>query len=382
MSKTRKVIIEILLSSATGRNRLQGVFNFLRGRCDWDIRLPQTQEEFEKELSEPVDGIITSHFFSKGILRRLERGDTPVVFMDIDRRDRAEFRARDVTVVNDNGGIGLSAGKYLSSLGKFRAYGYVPFDRPAFWSARRERGFAVALRQHGHAIKVFAPECASLADWIRGLPKPAAVFCACDAVSRATLEACRSVHAKVPDQVTILGVDNDELVCQIARPELSSIRPDTEGEGFAAAKALHALMDGRGKPGRHTILLKPLGIVERGSTRPPPPAAHLVQTALEFIAQNAVKGISADDVAKRVGCSRRLLELRFAEFHSESVHAELVRTRLAAVRRELTLTDRKFIHIARECGFKNAAVLKNLFRKTYGMSMRDYRKSHRAAAEQ
>ena len=164
MSKTRKVIIEILLSSATGRNRLQGVFNFLRGRCDWDIRLPQTQEEFEKELSEPVDGIITSHFFSKGILRRLERGDTPVVFMDIDRRDRAEFRARDVTVVNDNGGIGLSAGKYLSSLGKFRAYGYVPFDRPAFWSARRERGFAVALRQHGHAVKVFAPECASLAD--------------------------------------------------------------------------------------------------------------------------------------------------------------------------------------------------------------------------
>lgn len=206
----------------------------------------------------------------------------------------------------------------------------MPFARPTFWSARRERGFAVALRQHG--------------------------------------------HAKVPDQVTILGVDNDELVCQIARPELSSIRPDTEGEGFAAAKALHALMDGRGKPGRHTILLKPLGIVERASTRPPPPAAHLVQTALEFIAQNAVKGITSDDVAKRVGCSRRLLELRFAEFHSESVHAALVRTRLAAVRRELTLTDRKFIHIARECGFKNAAVLKNLFRKTYGMSMRDYRK--------
>lgn len=115
---------------------------------------------------------------------------------------------------------------------------------------------------------------------------------------------------------------------------------------------------------------------------PPPPAAHLVQTALEFIAQNAVKGITSDDVAKRVGCSRRLLELRFAEFHSESVHAALVRTRLAAVRRELTLTDRKLIHIARECGFKNAAVLKNLFRKTYGMSMRDYRKSHRAAAEQ
>ena len=106
-----------------------------------------------------------------------------------------------------------------------------------------------------------------------------------------------------------------------------------------------------------------------------------MQSALEYIAQNAVKGITSDDVAKRVGCSRRLLELRFAEFHAESVHAALVRTRLAAVCRELALSDRKFIHIARECGFKNAAVLKNLFRKTYDMSMRDYRKHHRTAEE-
>lgn len=382
MSKTRKVIIEILLSSATGRNRLQGVFNFLRGRCDWDIRLPQTQEEFEKELSEPVDGIITSHFFSKGILRRLERGDTPVVFMDIDRRERETYRACDVTVANDNGGIGLTAGKHFTALGKFRAYGYVPFATPKHWSDRRGRGFSVALRQQGQEVQTFTPDRASLADWIRGLSKPAAVFCACDVVSRAVLDACRSVRVKVPDQVAILGVDNDELICQIARPELSSIRPDTEGEGFAAAKALHALMNGTAKRGRRTILMKPLGLVERASTRPPPPAAHLVQTALEFIAQNAVKGISADDVAKRVGCSRRLLELRFAEFHSESVHAALVRTRLAAVCRELTLSDRKFIHIARECGFRNSAVLKNLFRKTYGMSMRDYRKRHSTAAEE
>lgn len=382
MSKTRKVIIEILLSSATGRNRLQGVFNFLRGRCDWDIRLPQTQEEFEKELSEPVDGIIVSRNYSDALLRTLENMETPVVFMDIDRRERRVFHAMDVSVANDNGGIGLAAGAYLSGLGKFRAYGYVPSAEPKWWCDRRRHGFAVALRRRGLDVQVFAPDKSSLADWIRQLPKPAAVFCACDVVSRATLEACRRVRVKVPDQVAILGVDNDELICQIARPELSSIRPDTEGEGFEAAKALHALMCGAGKAGRRTILKRLLGIVERASTRPPPPAAHLVQTALEFIAQNAVKGITSDDVAKRVGCSRRLLELRFAEFHSESVHAALVRTRLTAVRRELALSDRKFIHIARECGFKNAAVLKNLFRKTYGMSMRDYRKSHRAAAEE
>ncbi len=340
MSKARKVIIEILLSSATGRNRLQGVFNFLRGRCDWDIRLPQTQEEFEKALSEPVDGIIVSRAYSDALLRTLENMETPVVFMDVDRRERRVFRAIDVTVANDNGGIGLAAGAYLFGLGKFRSYGYVPSAEPKWWCDRRRRGFAVAL------------------------------------------EACRRVRVRVPDQVAILGVDNDELICQIARPELSSIRPDTEGEGFEAAKALHALMCGAGKAGRRTILKRHLGIVERASTRPPPPAAHLVQSALDYIARNAVKGITSDDVAKRVGCSRRLLELRFAEFHTESVHAALVRTRLAAVCRELALSDRKFIHIARECGFKNAAVLKNLFRKTYGMSMRDYRKRHSGAAEQ
>lgn len=374
MSHARKVIIELLLIGATGRNRLQGVFNFLRGRCDWDIRLPQTKEEFAKALEEPTDGIITSRVYSTDLLRTLEKGSAPVVFMDIDRLDRKDFRDHDVTVSNDNGGIGLAAGNYFHALGRFRAYGYVPFGTPQHWCARRCRGFAVALRRYRQSVQVFDAGKACLTGWLRSLPKPAAIFCSCDARARATLEACRQARIKVPDQVAILGVDNDELICQIARPNISSIRPDTEGEGFAAAKALHAIMNGSRKTGQQTILLKPLGIVERASTHPPPPAAHLVQTALSIIQQDSTKGLSADDVAKRVGCSRRLLDLRFAEFHEESVHAALVRARLKAVRRELALSDRKFIHIARECGFKNAAVLKNLFRKVYGMSMRDFRK--------
>lgn len=378
----KKVIIEILLSSATGRNRLQGVFDFLRSRCDWDVRLPQTRDEFVQALAEPVDGVITSRVYSPALLRRLEKMKTPVVFMDVDRRDRKAFRAIDVTVANDNGGIGLAAGAYYARLGRFRAYGYVPSPLDLPWSLRRGEGFAAALRRHGHDVQAYAPGEGTLAEWIRRLPKPAAVFCACDVLSRATIEACRSARVKVPDQVAILGVDNDELICQITRPELSSIRPDTVGEGFEAAKALHAIMCGKARPGRHTILMKHLGVVERISTHPPPPAAHLVHAALEFIAQNAVKGATPVDVARHVGCSRRLLELRFSEFHTESIQSALVRTRLAAVRRELERSDRKFILIAKECGFSSAAVLKNLFRKTYGMSMREFRRSHSAEAPQ
>ena len=294
--------------------------------------------------------------------------------MDIDRQDRRQRRAIDITIANDNGGVGLAAARYLLSLGRFRAYGYVPFTTPTPWSLRRGEAFAVMIRRAGETVNVFDPAQAELSGWLRNLPKPAALFCACDAVSRKVVDACRAAHVRIPSQAVVLGVDNDELICQISRPELSSVRLDTQGEGFEAAKALHTLMKGGGQS--RTILMKPLGIAERTSTNPPPPAAHLVETALEFIAKNAVKGITPDDVARHMNCSRRLLDLRFAKYHDESVHSALVRTRLAAVRRELTHSNQKLHLIAQECGFKNAAVLKNLFRKTYGLSMREYRKAH------
>ena len=175
-------------------------------------------------------------------------------------------------------------------------------------------------------------------------------------------------------------MDNDELICQISKPELSSIRQDTQLEGFEAAKALHALMK-HGKTGKsRNLLIKPIEIVERASTHPPPPAAHVVQSAIDFIRRNATKGISADDVAQYVRCSRRLLDLRFSRYHSESAHDAIVRARLDAVCRELRGSDRKLIHVAKECGFKNSNVLRNLFRKTFGISMRDYRKKHQVRA--
>lgn len=375
MGKVKKVVIEIVLSSATGRNRLQGVFDFLRGRADWDIRLPQTRDEFERALTDDIDGIITSRVYSVRLLRKLETGKTPVVFMDIDRQDRLRHRKADITVANDNGGIGMAAGRHLLSLGKFRSYGYVPFATPERWSVRREKGFTAILRKAGHEVSVFKSDPRDLPEWLRALQKPTAIFCACDVVSRVALESCRKARIKVPSQAVILGVDNDELICQISRPELSSIRLDTRGEGFAAAKSLHELMKGDGKS--RTILMKPLEIVERTSTNPPPPAAHLVQSALEYIEHNAVRGISADDVALQVGCSRRLLDLRFSKYHSESPHGAIVRAKLTAVRKELLHSDRKLIHLAKECGFRNADVLKNLFRKSFGMSMREFRKKHR-----
>ncbi len=378
MDSTKKIVIDILLRTATGRNRLQGVFEFIKGREDWDIRLPQTKAELETALAEDVDGIIISRVYSNRILRRLERGKTPVVFMDIDKKDRLHHRDVDVTIMNDNGGIGIMAGKYLASLGRFRSFGYVPSKNNEHWSVRRGQGYAAALRELGHSVNFFKYDKEKLHAWIKRLPKPTAIFCAWDSISRTTLEACRRVRVKVPEQAVILGVDNDELICQLTKPELSSIRQDTLREGFEAAKLLHALMKRDKACKSRTQLIKPLEIVERASTNPPPPAAHIVQLALDFIRQNATKGISADDVARHVRCSRRLLDLRFSHYHSESAHDAIVHTRLDAVCRELRGSNRKLIHVAKECGFKNANVLRNLFRKTFGMSMREWRRRHSA----
>jgi len=180
----------------------------------------------------------------------------------------------------------------------------------------------------------------------------------------------------------VLGVDDNALICENARPTLSSIRPDFEKEGFLAAQTLDALMSPRNlKPTTSnqqptTLYVGVKQVVRRDSTFVVTPSGRLVAHALKYIADHATDGITAEDVVRHLKVSRRLLYLRFAEESGTSIRAAIEERRLQQVRHLLKTTRLSTDEIATRCGYGNPNVLRNLFRRKFGMTMRDFR-SHR-----
>ena len=212
----------------------------------------------------------------------------------------------------------------------------------------------------------------ALEEFLRSVPKPAAVFCANDILAMQVLKACHNAKVKVPSDVAVVGCDNDELVCLNAKPQLTSIQPNFDLAGFTAAKMLDDLMRGKNVAKEPAIIGK-LKLFPRNSTQNLPPSVVLVEHAMEFIKSHATDGISTSDVLKHLRVSRSLLDLRFRQLRNESVMDAILATRLNAVKYALKTTDRKIVAIGRSCGFGNPDYLKRLFKARFGISMREWR---------
>jgi len=197
--------------------------------------------------------------------------------------------------------------------------------------------------------------------------------------TRATqvLNICQEAGIKVPRQIAVLGVDNDELLDESCDPPLTSIQPDHEKLGYAAARALERLMAGRDPKDSKPFLARPVKVVERESAVATTPTAHILSRALDFIRKNAVKGIKVDDVAKALGISRRLADLRFQQFCGETINETITRHRLDAVKKLLATTNRSIKIVSESCGYTDLAYLKTLFKKRFGTTMREWRSQNR-----
>ena len=239
----------------------------------------------------------------------------------------------------------------------------------------RERGFRLQLAESGLMPLRFHQSKTDLVHFLSGIPKPAAVMAATDYIAVQTLEACHMTRISVPEQMVIIGVDNDELLCNASRPTLTSILPDHEGLGRIGAQILDCMMAGRRIPKSISSYIKSKGVVERDSTRIIPPAGYIIREALAFIRSNAAKGIKVDDVVKHIGVSRRLLYLRFQQINGKSIHETILDTRLGFARRKLAKTTAPLAQIASECGFASANRLSHLFHERFGLYPSDFRKA-------
>jgi len=285
----------------------------------------------------------------------------------------------------DSQAVACLAAEHLIA-GGFTHFAFAGAPSAVNWSRWRQEAFASRLAEHGHACSVYPGppasarsewerERAAMCRWLAKLPKPVAVFAANDARGRQVLDACLAADLPVPYQVAVLGVNNDELICETSQPPLSSVAVDVEHAGYAAAELLDHLMRGTLREPR-LITYQPTEVVRRASTERLPVTDRLVIRALEYIRINAGLNIRVTDVAGHLGVTRRWIEKRFAAELDRSVLDEIQRVRFETVRGLVSQTGLAFTEIARRCGFTSANHLGIIFKAHFGVTMSAYREQH------
>jgi LacI family transcriptional regulator len=276
----------------------------------------------------------------------------------------------------NNHAIARLAADHLLERG-FKHFAYCGYARTPIngWSHEREDAFVTQIEGLGASCAVFrdrqrpmrewAGLQRSLGEWLRKLPKPVGVMAANDSRGRHLLEACRANDLIVPDQVAVIGVDNDELLCRLSTPPLSSVEQGARRLGYAAAAELDRIMLGR-KPHRKHFVIDPAIVVTRQSTDVLAIDDHNVAQAMTFIRQRACDGIGVPQVVGAAGISRSGLETRFNKVLGYTIRTAIRRTQLERARHLVSETDVPLKQVASQTGFKSVQHMTTLFVQAFG----------------
>lgn len=383
MKETVKVALLIETAREYGRGLLRGVSRYARLHGRWAFYI--TPGDFAQAVPK------MNQWGGTGIIARLEtpqmarailKSRLPVVALDLSHGQLAagDPLARVCEVRSDSWAAGRLAAEHLLERG-FVHYAFAGVPN-RIWSERRQEGFCEHLKAAGHSISCYpapakrnrewAREQSILAAWIAALPKPVGLMACNDDRGREVLEACRAAGIRVPEDVAVIGVDNDELLCDLADPPLSSVALDAERGGYEAAALLDRLMQGRiRKP--HRIVVAPTGVVTRRSTDVIAMEDREVAAALRYIHDRAGEPISVDEIVRSMAVSRRSLEIRFRKVVNRSIHSEIQRVHLQRAQQLLRETDLSIAVVARRSGFGSASYLSSVFSGSAGMTPARYR---------
>lgn len=385
LSRKRNIVISLNLSRASRRDILSGIFDTISQLGDWNVRIIQSREELTAEAvrgwtDQGVDGAILAEVGLPDADAALVASQIPTVIVGA-HGTWLRQRRRGITFTRiDDLAIGTFAGRELMKLGTFASAAYLPSEDDGQWSRLRGRGFESVCQKNGLTSTTYDPSRdGSPVDFLKRLPKPTAVFAACDRVILNALGTHPDTSCGIPDRTVLLGVDDDRLICEFMRPRLSSIHPDHYGLGVRSARELDILMRKRRTDGPpKKVLCAKTSLVIRETTVPVAPAARLVQRATDYIRRNACRGIKCGDVADYLKVSRRLLDLRFRQYANRSVADEILETKLESVKQALESTGDSLTAIAANCGFCNRNHLKNIFKAKTGLTLSEWRNNHKA----
>jgi LacI family transcriptional regulator len=381
-----KVALLIETSNRYGRDLLCGVRDWTREGDRWAIRfteqargapLPSWLRAWEG------DGII-ARVDSPQIAAALRRTRLPVVDVSAER-----FASEFPRVSVDNEAVARLAADHLLAKG-FRTFGYCG-DSRFLWAQQRGDEFQRRVNQAGRSCATFLETKAvarhpgsdaairAIANWLEHLPRPLGVFACYDGRAQQALEACQLRGWKVPDEIAVVGVDNDDVLCEMCIPALSSVQPDARRTGYHAAATLARMMRGE-RLARQTHYVEPVRVVERQSTDVVSVSDLRVARAVRFIREHVGDGIDVSDVLRAVPMSRTLLERKFKSALGHSPHREIIRQRIARAKHLLVDGDVAIATVAELAGFDNASYLSVAFRRETGESPYAFRAKHRVGA--
>jgi LacI family transcriptional regulator len=379
----RKRVVLVQANTAYGRHVTRGIVRHAASQGGWEFLYKGSAND-QKVLFKAAaatewwaDGII-GHFIDKPFLSQVQKLGIPAVNVSSWFTDNSPVR-----VHTDEHAVGKMAAEYFVQCG-IRNFAYWGYTFGAY-SQQRHEGFVRTLEAAGYqceSIDSTIIEGMNRAKWmdteeqlgrrISRMQKPVGLLCVNDMVAREVLWLCERLGLRCPDDVAILGIENDELACSVCQPSLSSVEFAATRIGMDAAAMLDRLMSGEPAPSE-PILIPPLRVVTRQSTDIAAVANVEIRDAIRFIRENAHEPIDVRDVLKAVPVSRRALELHFKRILHRTPRQQIQYERVQLVKKLLLETDLSIAHIAERAGFSSASIFWVIFRRFTGMGPKAYR---------
>ena len=384
MREIPKVALLVETSRGFGRDLLHGVARYARLHGPWSFHItPGDYEQAVPKMKQWGGTGIIARIANERMAKAVIEANVPTIALGLTDEQQLPGNplsqyselSSDATEVTR-----LAAEHFLER--QFRHFAYVGLEDRA-WSLRREKAFTEWLQKAGFTPHVYRQpkksrdrgweqEQTILAEWIRSLPTPLGLFACNDDRGRQVLEACRLAELHVPEDVAVLGVDNDDVFCELSDPPLSSVALNAETAGYRAAELLDGMMQGSvRKPQR--IMVEAVGVVTRRSTEIIAVKDADVAMALQFIRREQGRDISVDRVADEVAMSRRSLEKRFRETIGRTILEEIQLVRLERAKRLLLETTFPISKVAETSGFGSTGYFIQFFQKRVGKTPRKYR---------
>lgn len=391
MDKRYRITLLFNANKVYDRQVIEGIGEYLQAsQCDWDIYL---EEDFTTHVENfknwKGDGVIAD-FDSPTLEALLRDAEIPVVGVG-GSYEREQDYPEVPYVATDNHALVELAFQHLREKGleNFAFYG-IPNDRGKRWAHERENAFKTIVQREGYSGSVYRGNETSpqtwqydmnrLADWLQMLATPTGIIAVTDARARHLLQVCGHLNIMVPDKVSVIGIDNEELTRYLMRVSLSSVGQGCKEMGYRAAKMLHKLVLAKaqntpirsgGKCPR--VLVPPTKVYERQSTDYQALKDPYVIQAMHFIRQNACKGIKVDQVLTFVGISRSNMETRFKEERGHSIHQEIHNSKLKRACHLLATTDLPISEVADLCGYPSLQYMYTVFKKNLDQTPKEYR---------
>jgi LacI family transcriptional regulator len=384
MREVPKVALLVETSRGFGREFLLGIARYSRLHGPWSFHItPGDYKQVVPKMKQWGGTGIIARIADQRIAQAVISANVPTIVLGLtdEQLQPDNPLSKFSEISSDPDVVSQLAAEHLLER-RFARYAYVGSDDRG-WSGRREKAYREYLKKHGFDPYIYPTpkriqdrnwerEQGLLARWISTLPMPIGLFACDDDRGREVLEACKLASLNVPEDVAVVGVDNDEVFCELSNPPLSSVALNAETAGYRAAALLDGMMQGRVKR-RQKIVVEALGVVTRRSTEIVAVEDDDVASALQFIRRQQGCDISVDRVADEVALSRRSLEKRFRDTIGRTVLEEIQLTRLERAKRLLLETTYPISKVAEIAGFGSAGYFIQFFQKHVGKTPRKYR---------